>query len=507
MATISRKFLPFFFLLLCSCSASSTQAQQATDEAVTIDAHAATTPFPHFWEQMFGSGRAILTLREEYREDLRAVKKVADFRYVRFHAILHDEVGVYNEDEHGNPVYNFAYVDSIYDGLLKNGVRPFVEISFMPKKLAFNPDALHPFWYKPNVSPPKSMERWDGLIQHFAQHLVDRYGIDEVSQWYFEVWNEPNIDFWNGIPRQESYFDLYDHTARDLKSVSPRLRVGGPATAAAQWVPEFLQHTAENHVPVDFVSTHGYADDTVENMFGTHENIPMDDRVGRATAKIRGEIDHSATPRLPLFWTEWNVPGMMEARDTIYVGPALANTVRECDGHVDMLSFWTFSDVFEEGGPTTGPFNGQFGLRAFDGINKPSYYAYGLLHQLGDQRLANPSKNVIVTRTANGGLAIAAWNLVDPDQHGAAREMDLHLTGVPANAEATIQRVDREHGNVLPQWAAMGKPLNPTPAQAEQLNRETALPPPEQTALRNGVLHLSLSENALVLIKVEGASH
>jgi xylan 1,4-beta-xylosidase len=506
MSPIWRKSLPFFFILL-SCSTYPAQAQQATDEVVTIDAHAATAPFPHFWEQMFGSGRAILSLREEYREDVRAVKKVADFRYVRFHAILHDEVGVYNEDEHGNPVYNFAYVDSIYDGLLKDGVRPFVEISFMPKKLAFNPDALHPFWYKPNVSPPKSMERWDGLIQHFAQHLVDRYGIDEVSQWYFEVWNEPNIDFWNGIPRQESYFDLYDHTARDLKSVSPRLRVGGPATAAAQWVPEFLQHTAENHVPVDFVSTHGYADDTVENMFGTHENIAMDDRVGRATAKIRSEIDRSATPHLPLFWTEWNVPGMMESRDTIYVGPALANTVRECDGHVDMLSFWTFSDVFEEGGPTTGPFNGQFGLRAFDGINKPSYYAYGLLHQLGDQRLANPSNNVIVTRTAKGGFAIAAWNLVDPDQHGAAREMDLHLTGVPANAELTIQRVDQEHGNVLPRWAAMGKPLNPTPAQAEQLNRETALPAPERAALRNSVLHLNLSQNALVLITIEGASH
>ena len=210
--------------------------QTAAPEMVSIDAHAQTTPFPHFWEEMFGSGRAILTLRESYREDLRAVKKVADFRYVRFHAILHDEVGVYNEDEHGNPVYNFSYVDQIYDGLLKNGVKPFVEISFMPKKLAFNPDALHPFWYKQNVSPPKSMELWDELMTHFAQHLVDRYGIDEVSTWYFEIWNEPNIDFWNGIPRQKSYFELYAHTARDLKSVSPRLRVGGPATAAAAWV-------------------------------------------------------------------------------------------------------------------------------------------------------------------------------------------------------------------------------------------------------------------------------
>jgi xylan 1,4-beta-xylosidase len=181
MSPTRRKLLSLLFLLLCSSSPYSSPAQQVTEEAVTIDAHAATTPFPHFWEQMFGSGRAILSLREEYREDVRAVKKVADFRYVRFHAILHDEVGVYNEDEHGNPVYNFAYVDSIYDGLLKDGVRPFVEISFMPKKLAFNPDALHPFWYKPNVSPPKSTERWDGLIQHFAQHLVDRYGIDEVA--------------------------------------------------------------------------------------------------------------------------------------------------------------------------------------------------------------------------------------------------------------------------------------------------------------------------------------
>jgi xylan 1,4-beta-xylosidase len=278
---------------------------------------------------------------------------------VRFHAIFHDELGVYNEDEHGNPVYNFSYVDQVYDGLLKNGVKPFVEISFMPKKLAFNPDALHPFWYKQNVSPPKSMERWDDLVKHFAQHLVDRYGIDEVSSWYFEVWNEPNIDFWNGIPRQRSYFDLYAHTARDVKSVSPRLRVGGPATAAAAWIGDFLKFTAENRVPVDFVSTHGYADDTVEDLFGTHEEIPMDDRICRAAAKVHGEIKASGTPNLPLIWSEWNVQGMKDSRDTIFVGPALANTVRECDGLVDMMSFWTFSDVFEEGGPIAKPFEGS----------------------------------------------------------------------------------------------------------------------------------------------------
>jgi xylan 1,4-beta-xylosidase len=476
----------------------------SAQETIDIDAQAQARPFPHFWEQMFGSGRAILSLRESYRDDLRAVKKVADFRYVRFHAIFHDEVGVYNEDEHGNPVYNFAYVDQIYDGLLKNGVRPFVEISFMPKKLAFNPDALHPFWYKQNVSPPKSLERWDDLIRHFARHLVERYGIDEVAQWYFEVWNEPNIDFWNGIPRDKSYFELYAHTARDLKEVNSRLRVGGPATAAAHWIPEFLKYVADNHVPLDFVTTHGYADDTVEDMLGTSENIPMDERVCRAVAKVRGQIKSSALPDLPLFWTEWNVQGMRESRDTIFVGPAVANTVRQCDGLSEMMSFWTFSDVFEEGGPIPKPFLGEFGLRAEGGINKPSYYAWGLLHDLGTQRIGNDSKDAIITKTSDGGLAIALWNLVDPDQHGDAHTVQLRFSHVAPNARVSIERVDEEHGNVLKRYEAMGSPLNPTPAQVEQLNRETALPAPEETKLQAGKLELKLTPNGLVLLRVSG---
>ncbi len=474
-------------------------------ETITIDAHAQTTPFPHFWEQMFGSGHAILALRESYRDDLRAVKKVTDFRYVRFHGILDDEVGVYTEDEHCNPVYNFSYVDQIYDGLLKNGVRPVVEISFMPKKLAANPDDLHTFWYKPNVSPPRSWDEWDALMTHFARHLVDRYGIAEVSQWYFEVWNEPNIDFWGGVPRQESYFELYEHTARDLKNVNSRLRVGGPATAAASWVPAFLAFVAKNHVPIDFVSTHGYADDTVENLFHNDTPVPMDDRVCAAVAKVRGQIDGSALPKLPLFWTEWNVQGQDDSRDTAFVGPAVANTVRECDGNVNMMSFWTFSDVFEEGGVIPKPFMGQFGLRAKGGINKPSYYDFALLHQLGDARIANPSKNVIVTKTRNGGLAIAVWNLVDPGEHGAARTVELLFHGVPEDAHITVQRVDENHSSVLKDYAAMGKPIDPTPAQVEQLNRETALGAPEQSQLKDGKLELTLSPNALVLVKVAGA--
>jgi xylan 1,4-beta-xylosidase len=482
-----------------------TVAGCGAQEEISIDAHAETSPFPHFWEHIFGSGRAILALRESYRNDLRAVREITDFRYVRFHAILHDEAGVYKEDEHGDPVYNFAYVDEIYDGLLKNGVRPVVEISFMPKKLAFNPDALHAFWYKQNVSPPKSWEKWDGLITALARHLVGRYGLNEVAQWYFEVWNEPNIDFWGGIPRQKSYFELYDHTARDLKRVNERLRVGGPATAAAAWVDDFLKHAAEQHVPVDFVSTHGYADDTVEDLLGTNENIPMDYRVCRAVAKVRKQIQSSALPKLPLLWTEWNVPGMKEARDTSYVGPALANTVRECDGMVDEMSFWTFSDVFEEDGPIARPFEGHFGLRAKGGINKPSYYDFGLMHELGDRRIANSDSSVIVTKREDGTLVIALWNLVDPDKKGAPKKFRLRFAHVRPGAPISISRVDDDHGNTLRAYRAMGSPIYPTLDQIRQLNAATKLPPPEQTHLEDNHIDLDLEPNALVLVEVRAA--
>ena len=490
-------------LALCLVFSALAEAQPAAEQ-VTVNAAAPATPFPHFWEQMFGSGRAILSLRESYRDDLRAVKEATDFQYVRFHAIFHDEVGVYDEDKNGNPVYNFSYVDQIYDGLLQNGVRPFVEISFMPRKLALRPQDVHPFWYKQIVSPPKDYAKWDDLIQHFAQHLVDRYGIDEVSQWYFEVWNEPNIDFWSGDPKQATYFELYDHTARALKRVSPRLRVGGPATSAAHWVDAFLAHCVQEKVPVDFVSTHGYADDTVEDLFHTHENIPMDQRVCRAVKKVHDQIAASGLPTLPLMWTEWNVPsfGRLQARDTIYVGAALADDIRQCDGLVNEMSFWTFDDVFEEGGVVKEPFHGGFGLIAAGGIKKPSFNAFALLHTLGQERLANATPNLLVTRRRDGALVLAAWNLVDPDQAGRTISMSLRFQGVKPGAEVHISRLDSDDGNTLRAYDAIGRPRYPTLSQIRQLNEAAMVPPAEARRLNQGALELSLTPDALAIILI-----
>ena len=384
-----------------------------------VDAKAAAHPFPHFWEKMFGSGRAILSLRKNYRDDLRAVKKITDFNYVRFHAILDDEVGVYSEDAQGHAVYNFSYVDQIYDGLLASGVRPFVEISFMPNQLAAS-HTLQAFWYHPNVSPPKDWGRWDDLVAAFAQHLVERYGIDEVSQWYFEVWNEPNLDFWAGQPRQETYWELYDHTATTIKKVSSRLRVGGPATAQAAWVDAFIRHCAEKQIPVDYVSTHVYANDMAQDVFGTQENIPRDQMVCRAVDKVHGQIKSSSMPNLPLIWSEFNASYKNETdvTDSIYMGPWMADTIRQCDGLVDMMSYWTFSDVFEEQGVVKTPFYGGYGLIAEDDIPKPAFNAFKLLHQLGDERIQLDSDSALLTRREDGTLVLAVWNYAPPGQSG-----------------------------------------------------------------------------------------
>jgi xylan 1,4-beta-xylosidase len=469
---------------------------------ITIDASASGTPLPHFWERMFGSGRAVLALRESYRDDLREVKKATDVEYVRFHNVLHDEVGVYGEDEHGKPIYNFTYVDQIYDGLLKIGVRPVVEISFTPKALASDPAAIHPFWYKQNVSPPKDYAKWDDLIRHFAQHLVDRYGLGEVSRWYFEVWNEPNIDFWAGNPKQPTYFELYDRTARALKAVSPLLRVGGPATAAADWVSDFLAHCAQKSVPVDFVSSHGYADDTEENLFHNNTPVPMNQRVCRAIQKVKGEIKASKYPSLPLFWTEWNVRGDHELRDTTYVAPALAYDILQCDGQVDMMSYWTFDDVFEEGGVPPDPFHGGFGLIAVGGIKKPSYFGYSLLHKLGSERMANPASDVLVTRRPDGTLVVAVWNLVEPEEKGAQKVVSLKFQNLPPNQTVLINRADETHGNTLAAYRKLGSPQYPTVVQVGEINRAGELPPPEATQLKDGQLTITLPVNGLAVLEM-----
>ena len=511
-------------LLLAVVPFSAAGAQQP--EQIPVDAHATTTPFPHFWEVTFGSGRAILSLRQSYREDLREVKKATNFESIRFHDILDDDVGLYDPDRMTkNPglaaqaaddpsIYNFSYVDQIYDGLLAEHVRPYVELSFMPKKMSADPDKLHPFWYHPNVAPPKDYVLWDAMIQAFAKHLIQRYGIEEVATWKFEVWNEPNIDFWQGSPKQPTYFELYDHTARALKSASPRLHVGGPSTAQAAWVAPFLEHVKEAGVPVDFVSTHVYANDTADNVFGTNEQIPRDTMVYRAVKKVHDEIAASAYPNLPLIFSEYNASYANEPNvtDSTYMGPWLANTIRLCDGLTQSMDYWSFSDVFDEQGVVRSPFYGGFGLISADHIPKPTFNIFSILHKLGDRRIASDSDSALVTETESGSLAIALWDYAPPTGTGSKYTMpsgpagppktfDLDLTNASPDATAEIWRVDDDHGNVLKAFDAMGRPPGDlTQAQVAQLQAAGRLSAPERTHFDHGKLHVTVPAHGLAVV-------
>jgi xylan 1,4-beta-xylosidase len=377
-------------------------------------------------------------------------------------------------------------------------------VSFMPKKLAAK-EALHPFWYKQNISPPKDWDKWDDLITQFTKHIVERYGIDEVLQWYFEVWNEPNLDFWAGDPKQATYWQLYDHTARSIKQVSSRLRVGGPATAQAAWADAFIQHCAENKVPVDFVSSHVYGNDKAQDVFGTDEKIPRDQMVCRSVKKVHDQIKSSALPDLPLIWTEYNASYFNEpaVTDSIYMGPWMADTIRQCDGLTNMMSYWTFSDVFEEQGVVKQPFYGGFGLIAAGGIPKPSYNAFKLLHLLGDERIPVDSSAVLVTRHKDGSLVVAVWNLIPPDQTGQPRTIHLQFEHLVGHPRAYISQVDRDHGDVHPAYEKMGQPRYPTQKQLKELQQATQLPPAETRKLTHGELTLDLAPDALAVIEVK----
>jgi xylan 1,4-beta-xylosidase len=475
------------------------------EEQIIVDAQSLAKAFPHFWEHMFGSCHASVTLCEDWRKDLRALREIVDVKYVRFHGIFEHQAGIYgSQDAAGNLILNFTRINLIYDGLLEIGVAPFVELSFMPEELAVRPSP-HAFWYHPNVAPPRDPRQWYELIFQFARHLVERYGIEQVANWYFEVWNEPNIDFWTGEPKEETYYDLYDVTVSALKAVNRRLRVGGPATAQAAWVDRFIQHCVEKNVPVDFVSSHIYPNDTAQNVFGKEESIPQSDMVALAVRKVYQQVQASARPELPIIWTEYNAGFDGVQLDSPYVGAWLANNIRLCTGGLATeMSYWTFTDAFfEEGGVFKSVFQSGFGLIATGRIPKASFNAFKILHHLGDEHLALDSTSALLTRrSGDGGLVLALWNYVPPRENGQVRTVPIQLRGFEKNPErARIYLVDDDHGSPLKLWQAMGSPDFPSLEQQAALRKAAILPPAPSAKIVDGQLSVSLQPNALAIIE------
>lgn len=485
---------------ICSACVAVMVAVTAGGQTVRIDARAVGEPLPHFWEKAFGSGRAALSLRDSYRRNLGAVRAATGFQFVRFHAIFHDENGIYSRDPAGNAVYNFNQADEIYDGLLEHGVRPYVELSFMPAEMAARP-VVHPFWYHPIVAPPADYRDWASLVEAFARHLVSRYGIEEVADWYFEVWNEPNLDFWAGEPKWESYLRLYEVSAAALKRVSPRLRVGGPATAQAAWTGRFLDECAKRGWPVDFVSTHVYANDRPTDVFGGSGSADRRTMVVRAAAKVFDEVHRSALPSTPIHWSEFNASYMNEPEvtDSSYIGPWLAETIAGVRGKAELMSFWTFSDDFEEQGVFKSPFYGGFGLVNAQGIPKASFHAFRLLHLLGEEALAGGGEGALVTRRGDGRIVVALWNYAEPGQ--TAPERTFTLTGAPEGA-ALVHRVDAQHGSAYERWKQMGSPRSLSRAQKYELRMVAAPAAPERHRVQGGVLVVRVPAHGLAVVEL-----
>jgi xylan 1,4-beta-xylosidase len=489
----------------------------ATPPAIHIEAQAKApgTPLVHFWSKVVGAGRANEGLRATWQEELSTVHRYDGFQYVRFHGLFHDDMFVYREDEQGNPIYNFQYVDDLFDRMLATGIRPFVELSFSPSELATTKNTT--FWWQANGSPPADNNKWAALVRATVEHWIVRYGINEVRSWYFEVWNEPNLTkpFFRGT--QQQYFELYKITAQTIKAVDPSLRVGGPATSnfhldqdalkAAQasgkpfdpltipwrpiWIEDFLAYCSANHLPVDFVSTHPYPQDFAIDDPGSPQkshfrrgiNSTRDD-----LQMLRKMIDQSPYPHAEIQLTEWSSsPSPVDhSHDSLAAAAFIAKTNLDSIGLVDSLSYWTFTDVFEENRKTDSVFHGSFGLINYQQIVKPAFHAYRFLNELGDEIVSRTDGAIITRDKASGRIVALAYNYPPEeaislpvtntlaasnaiDASGSARDLTIVLHGLAPGTPFLIETLDRQHGDAVEAWEKMGKPDPPNREQTELL--------------------------------------
>jgi xylan 1,4-beta-xylosidase len=518
---------------------------------LTADAKGESTPLIHFWSKVVGAGRANEGLRSTWQEELGTVGKWDGFRYVRFHGIFQDDMFVYREDEHGNPIYNFQYVDDLYDRMLAKGIRPFVELSFSPEPLA--PVHNTTFWWHADGSPPSDYNKWADLVHALLEHCVQRYGLHEVRQWYFEVWNEPNLyqSFFRG-GSQEKYFQLYNITATIIKEIDPQLRVGGPATSnfnmdsealkKAQstgkpfdpftipwqpvWIDDFLRYCHDNHLPVDFVSTHPYPQDFAIDEPGMPKGKGYRRSIDSTSDDLRTMrriIDASPYPNAEIHLTEWNSsPSPTDhSHDSLAAATFIAKTNLESIGLVDSLAYWTFTDVFEENRNTDSVFHGGFGLINYQGIVKPAFHGYRFMNELGDEILMQTTGGIVSRDSESGRVSAVAYNYPPQikvslpvtrtqeaadsiDDDGSSRDFMLSLNHLPTNAPFLVETLDREHGDAITAWEAMGKPEPPNREQTAVL-RKLAWNTEKQVvrADNEGRLHLSMKLPAwsVVLIK------
>ena len=432
----------------------------------TCDVGSTAEPFPHFWEHTVGSGHATLALRADWQQQLKRCSKELGFKYVRFHGILSDDMGTLT-CQNEQLIYSFFNADQVFDFLHSIEMYPFVELSFMPSTLSSGDDTV--FHYKANVTPPRDYAAWDEFIKTLVQHWKERYGNEVIRQWFFEVWNEPNLhSFWTGS--QSDYFQLYKHTAAVIKNIDKKLKVGGPATAKNEWITDFKKFCDDGKIPYDFISTHHYPTDA----FGQ----PGDDTITQL-AKSRRSIlrdEISATKQqagnTPVYYTEWCTSSnpFDDLHDEPYAAAFIAKTIVEAKGFAEGYSYWTFSDIFEENYFSSVPFHGGFGLMNIYGIPKPAYRAYEMLHRLGN--LLIPVKGVHPTIDAwafinENNIQLLLTNFALPRHPINSESVQIDFENIPPVKKVFAEKIDEQHANAKGAWGAMQQPST---LNAEQVN-------------------------------------
>jgi xylan 1,4-beta-xylosidase len=429
---------------------ASTSAGPPGCVRVGVDAGTVTGQLDRVWRMVGAERLSQLRLDGTAANELIAAEFAAALgfarsdlgaRLVRAHAILHDDNAVVRRDAAGRLHFDFSHVDAIYDQLLGLGLRPVVELSFMPAALALDPEQTV-FTYRGIISPPADWGEWRSLVTELTGHLVDRYGLHEVTQWAFEVWNEPNLAvFWPGS--QQDYLRLYAESALAVKSVDSRLRVGGPSTAAAEWIELLAEYTSHSDLPLDFISTHTYG------------NLPTDFRPALRRHGLAGT---------PIWWTEWGVGSTHfgPVHDGAIGAPFVLSGFLSAQGRLDALAYWVISDHFEELGRAPRLFHNGFGLLSVGNLRKPRYWAVHLAAHLGDEVLhttlegdgAETLVQAWATRHPDGTVDVLVWNgtinaaLMAGDQR-LDRSVRVTIGGLGgATRPAWLARVDDHHSNV-----------------------------------------------------------
>ena len=469
-----------------------------------------TVPFRNNAALCVGTGRINLALRHEYHNQLAKVQKEIGFSYIRGHGLFCDDMAVYHTyTENGveKEEYNFRYIDMAFDDYLSLGIRPFVELGFMPEQMASGDQTI--FYWKGNVTPPADYDKWARLVTATVNHWIRRYGRDEVISWPFEVWNEPNLaGFWKDADMDE-YFKLYDVSSRAVKSCDQRIRVGGPAICGIddeRWLRCFLEYCLKNKAPLDFVTRHAYGTELPEyegryayQKLRTPEGFMSEPRQSRVIIDSFPEYKGMEI-HLTEFNTSYN-PGN-PLHDTNLNAAYVARLLSELGDICASYSYWTFGDVFEESGVSFTPFSGCFGLLANGMIPKPTYWTFVFYKELYPTAVAR-TEHFIVTKSGDGDLRGIAWNPVE-----GSGDLPLRLLVDINNGPYLLltRTVDEVTCNPLKTWLDMGSPAYPTQRQLDIL---TECSRPRIATRRLEVtegsvsLDIPLTSNALIFFELQ----